>query len=304
MIIPPFLQKGDSVAIIATARKISQEEIQPAVTLLESYGLSVELGPNLFKTHHQFAGTDEERAHDLQWALNHTNIKAIIIARGGYGTVRTIEQIDFTTFKKAPKWLVGYSDVTVLHSVIHNMGIATVHATMPINFGKNQEATISLINALFGKKQIVATEPYPLNKFGNAIAPVVGGNLSLLYALSGTEYDIDTTDKILFIEDLDEYLYHIDRMMMQLKLSGKLKNLKGLIVGGMSDMKDNAIPFGKTAEEIILDAVKEYNYPVCFNYPAGHIDRNLAICFGENALLSVQENSVHVNFINNDHHVL
>lgn len=289
MILPPYLKKGDTVAIIATARKISKEEIQPAVTFFESYGLSVLLGKNLFESSNQYAGTDLQRAEDLQWALNDKNIKAIIIARGGYGTVRLMEHVDFTEFKKFPKWVVGYSDVTVLHSAIHNIGVATLHATMPLNFSKNQEATRSLIKALLGKLTEIETEENYSNIEGITNGQLVGGNLSLLYALSGTPYDIDTRDKILFIEDLDEYLYHLDRMMMQLKLSGKLSCLKGLIVGGMTDMKDNAIPFGKLPEEIILDAVKDYNYPVCFDFPAGHIDKNLAMYFGREVELTVND---------------
>lgn len=291
MVLPSYLNKGDTVAIIATARKVSKEEIQPAVAFFESYGLSVVLGKNLFESSNQYAGTDTQRTEDLQWALNDKTTKAIIIARGGYGSVRTIEQIDFTEFKKHPKWMVGYSDVTVLHNAIHKIGVATLHATMPLNFTKNEEATKSMVDALFGKLIQVETEENYSNISGIAKGQLVGGNLSLIYSLSGTPFDIDTTNKILFIEDLDEYLYHIDRMMMQLKLSGKLKKLKGLIVGGMTDMKDNAIPFGKFPEDIILDAVKEYNYPVCFDFPAGHIDRNLAMYFGREVELTVSDNA-------------
>ena len=291
MVLPSYLNKGDTVAIIATARKVSKEEIQPAVAFFESYGLSVVLGKNLFESSNQYAGTDAQRTEDLQWALNDKTIKAIIIARGGYGSVRTIEQIDFTEFKKHPKWMVGYSDVTVLHNAIHKIGVATLHATMPLNFTKNEEATKSMVDALFGKLIQVETEENYSNISGTTKGQLVGGNLSLIYSLSGTPFDIDTRDKILFIEDLDEYLYHIDRIMMQLKLSGKLKKLKGLIVGGMTDMKDNAIPFGKFPEDIILDAVKEYNYPVCFDFPAGHIDRNLAMYFGREVELTVSDNA-------------
>ena len=291
MVLPSYLKKGDTVAIIATARKVSKEEIQPAVAFFESYGLCVVLGKNLFESSNQYAGTDAQRTEDLQWALNDKTIKAIIIARGGYGSVRTIEQIDFTEFKKHPKWMVGYSDVTVLHNAIHKIGVATLHATMPLNFTKNEEATKSMVDALFGKLIQIETEENYSNISGTAKGQLVGGNLSLIYSLSGTPFDIDTTNKILFIEDLDEYLYHIDRMMMQLKLSGKLKGLKGLIVGGMTDMKDNAIPFGKFPEDIILDDVKEYNYPVCFDFPAGHIDRNLAMYFGREVELTVSDNA-------------
>jgi muramoyltetrapeptide carboxypeptidase len=297
MQIPAYLKKGDTVAIIATARKISEEEIKPAIAFLESYGLNVICGAHLYKTDNQFAGTDEQRASDLQWALDNKEVKAIIIARGGYGTVRLFEHIDFTEFKKHPKWLVGYSDVTVLHSAIHQLGIASLHATMPLNFFKNKEATKSLVEALFGTHEQIELEAHFFNKTGKATSELVGGNLSLLFTLSGTPYDIDTTNKILFIEDLDEYLYHIDRMMMQLKLSGKLKHLAGLVIGGMTDMKDNAIPFGKTEEDIIIDAVREYNYPVCFDFPAGHIDRNLALYFGRTVELNVQSKNVSLKFL-------
>jgi muramoyltetrapeptide carboxypeptidase len=297
MILPSYLKKGDAVAIIATARKVSKEEIQPAIAFFESYGISVLLGKNVFESNNQYAGNDFQRTEDLQWALNDKNSKAIIIARGGYGSVRLIENIDFTEFKSHPKWLVGYSDVTVLHNAIHNIGVATLHATMPLNFSKNSEATKSMIDALFGNLKEIQTEENYSNISGIAKGQLIGGNLSLLYSLSGTPFDIDTTDKILFIEDLDEYLYHIDRMMMQLKLSGKLKKLKGLIVGGMTDMKDNPIPFGKFPEDIILDAVKQYNYPVCFDFSAGHIDKNLALYFGKDVELTVNDEGATLKFL-------
>lgn len=287
---PAYLKKGDKIGIVATARKVSKEEMQPAIAILKSWGLQVVLGKNLFKSDHQFSGTDNERTTDLQTMLDDASVKAVISARGGYGTMRIIDKIDFKKFKKHPKWIIGYSDITVLHSHIHNMGIETIHATMPINFAKNKEATESLRKALFGEKLAYEVKAHKLNRKGNATGQLVGGNLSLLYALTGSISDVDTKGKILFIEDLDEYLYHIDRMMLNLKRSGKLKNLKGLIVGGMSDMKDNTIPFGKTAEEIILDTVKEYKYPVCLHFPAGHVDRNLALILGRTIKLSVGEN--------------
>jgi len=296
MILPSYLKKGDVVAIIATARKISEEEIQPAVSFLNDSGFKVLLGSNLFEQCNQFAGTDKQRIDDLQWALNHPEIKAIFFARGGYGSVRVIDAIEFTEFKKHPKWIVGYSDITVLHNAIHQIGVATLHATMPINFFKHADATQSMINALMGNHVVIKTNHQLLNKCGESSGILVGGNLSLIYALSGTNFDLNTDDKILFIEDLDEYLYHVDRMMMQLKLSGKLKKLKGLIVGGMTDMKDNAIPFGKSANEIILDAVKEYDYPVCFNFPAGHIDDNYALYLGKETKLTVSVTKTEINF--------
>jgi len=288
-IAPAYLKKGDKIGVLACARKISADEIQPAIDILNSWGLEVILSKNLFCVDNQFAGTDEERAEDLQAMLDNTSVKAVISARGGYGTMRVIDKIDFTQFKKNPKWVLGYSDITALLSHINNIGIETLHATMPINFTKNAEATETLRKALFGEHLNYTVNAHPLNRKGTAEAELTGGNLSILYALSGSVSDINTKGKILFIEDLDEYLYHIDRMMLNLKRSGKLDDLAGLIVGGMSDMRDNTVPFGKTAEEIIFEAVKEYNYPVCFNFPAGHVDRNLALYFGRKVKLKVAE---------------
>ena len=291
MTIPSYLKKGDKIGIVACARKISKEELQPAIDILKGWGLEVVLSKNLFNSYHQFSGTDEQRTEDLQTMLDDTSVKAVISARGGYGTVRIIDNLDFTTFKKNSKWIVGYSDITVLHSHIHNFGIETIHAPMPVNFEKNEEAAETLRKTLFGETINYEFQSHSLNRKGIAEGLLVGGNLSLLYALTGSVSDINTKGKILFIEDLDEYLYHVDRMMMNLKRSGKLNELGGLIVGGMTDMKDNAVPYGKSAEEIILDAVKEYNYPVCFNFPAGHIERNLALYFGRNCALNVGEKS-------------
>lgn len=296
-ILPSFLKKGDTIALIATARKISLEELLPAIQTIEKWGLKAITAPNLFNTENQFAGSDEERASDLQWAINNNNVKAVLCARGGYGTVRIIDKIDFTSFVKNPKWIIGYSDITVLHQHVHaNFNVATLHATMPINFLKNEEATDSLRKTLFGEVLDYTTETHILNREGETSGELIGGNLSLIYALCGSKSDINTENKILFIEDLDEYLYHIDRMMLNLKRSGKLAHLKGLVVGGMTDMKDNTIPFGKTAEEIIFDAVKEYDYPVCFNFPAGHIDRNLALVFGKPYTLNVSKNHIRLKF--------
>lgn len=292
LLVPPYLKEGDTVVIIATARKISDEELNPTIEILNSWGLLTELAPNLFKSHHQFSGSDEERTEDLQWALDHKTAKAILIARGGYGTLRIIDNVYFNEFKKNPKWLIGYSDVTVLHSHLQSIGIVSLHATMPVNFLQHEDATLSIKKLLFNERIEYTIPLHPLNKRGVAQAEVIGGNLSLLYALSGSPSEVDFTNKILFIEDLDEFLYHVDRMMLQLKRSGKLKDLAGLIVGGMSEMKDNSISFGKNAEEIIFDAVSEYNYPVCFNFPAGHIDENMAFYLGKPGHLEVGEDFV------------
>lgn len=294
MIIPDKLNKGDVVAIISTARKISKQEVETAVKYLEAIGLEVKLGANIFEEDNQFAGTDEQRAKDLQWALNHPDVKAIFCSRGGYGTVRIIDNIDYTTFIKNPKWVCGYSDITALHSHLHAQFNATsIHSTMPINFKDNTEKSLaSLKSALFDGVLEYRFESHAFNRVGRNTAKVVGGNLSMLYSLMGSSSEIDTEGKILFLEDLDEYLYHIDRMMMNLKRANKLNKLAGLIVGGMTDMNDNTIPFGKGAEKIIQDAVKEYNYPVCFNFPAGHIDDNRAIILGAEATIKVSSDAV------------
>lgn len=287
---PPFLKPGDFVGIVAPARKISEEELLPSVKILQSWGLRVKLGKHIYSAYHQFAGKDEVRRLDFQSMLDDAEIKAIFSARGGYGALRIIDDLDFTLLKKQPKWIVGYSDVTVFHSHIHkNTSIETLHATMPINFGKDAESLALLKSALFGEVLSYKIPAHSLNRTGESSGIIVGGNLSLLYALASTPSEIYTQDKILFLEDLDEYLYHIDRMMMQLKRGGKLVNLKGLIIGSFSEMKDNAIPFGKTAEEIIMDAVKEYNYPVCFGFPAGHADKNFPLFMGRKVKLSVME---------------
>lgn len=291
---PQYLRPGDRVALAATARKVSPEEMEPAIRLFRSWGLDVEVPDGLYAADHQFAGSDSHRAALLQQLLDRDDIRAIICVRGGYGTVRIIDRLDFARFCQHPSWLVGYSDVTVLHShIARQCGIPTLHATMPINIPADAcsspcPAAESLRMALFGEPLHYRWEGHPLNRAGSAEAPVVGGNLSILYSLCGSASDIDTDGKILFIEDLDEYLYHIDRMMQQLKRSGKLAHLKGLVVGAMSDMHDNAIPFGRTAEEIIWESVQEFDYPVCFNAPFGHIGTaNRALPLGLPAKLTI-----------------
>ncbi len=288
---PPYLQAGSKIGIVATARKITLEELQPAVDVLASWGYEVVFGKNLFQASNQFSGTDEQRAQDLQQMLDDETIHAVIVARGGYGSVRIIDQIDFALFQQQPKWVIGYSDITVLHNHIQQItGIPTVHASMPINFPAQQnsgEALSTLRKMLQGEKMQYTFAPHALNKQGAANGILVGGNLSVLYSLLGSVSFPDTDGKILFLEDLDEYLYHIDRMVVGLKRAGVLSNLAGLVVGGMSDMKDNTAPFGKTAEEIIVEAVREYGYPVCFNFPAGHITDNRALKIGAIHSLSV-----------------
>ncbi|MBE0422500.1 MAG: LD-carboxypeptidase [Lutibacter sp.] len=298
MIQPSYLQKGDTVAIVSTARKIASDKIISAIKLLEKWELHVIIGETIGSVENQFAASDEKRIADFQQMLDNPKVKAIWCARGGYGTVRLIDKLDFSAFKKHPKWIIGYSDITVLHSHIHNFGIETLHATMPINLENNsQKALESLKKCLFGKNLSYEIPADEKNKLGNASGELVGGNLSVLYSLLGSKSATKTAGKILFIEDLDEYLYHIDRMLMNLKRNGYFDNLQGLIVGGMTDMHDNEIPFGKTAEEIILDCVSEYDFPVVFNFPAGHLDDNRALILGRKVALEVGEIKSKITFL-------
>lgn len=296
MITPPFLKTGDTIAITAPARKITPEELQPAISTFESWGLKVILPPNLFAIYHQFAGTDEQRNADMQSLLDNDDVRAIMCARGGYGTGRNIDNLDFTRFRLSPKWIIGYSDITVLHShVQENLSIETIHATMPINFltenEETQDSIAGLRSCLFGETPTYKISGNPLNRTGTALGILTGGNLSILYSQLGTPSDIDTNGKVLFIEDIDEYLYHIDRMMITLKRNNKLDNLAGLVVGAFTDMRDNDIPFGKTAEEIICECVNEFKYPIIFNFPAGHQPLNLPLILGREATIEVSQNA-------------
>ena len=289
MITPPYLQKGDTVAIVATARKNVDDNLKPAIDLLKNWGLEVKIGSTIGLDLNQLAGTDEQRAKDFQDQLDNPNIKMIWCVRGGYGTVRMIDLLDFSKFKQHPKWIVGFSDVTVLHSHLNTMGYQSIHGIMPVTVAKaTSEAKESLRIALFGKERLeYDLEPHPMNKFGNAKGELVGGNLSILYSLFGSPSAIDCNDKILFIEDLDEYLYHIDRMMMNLKRNGCLESIKGILVGGMTKMRDNDIPWGKDALQIIQDVTAKYNVPIIYNFPAGHIKDNRALPFGSQISITV-----------------
>lgn len=293
MIIPPKLKKGDTISIISSARKISLAELKPAINIIENWGLQIKLGAHLFKEDNQFAGTILQRTSDLQTTIDDKSIKAVLCARGGYGTVQIIDQIDFSKLIKNPKWIIGYSDVTVLHSHLNTLGIASMHASMPVNFLTNtKQALESMKHTLFANTSIVDCDTHPFNKLGSAEGEIVGGNLSILYSLLGSNSDVNTAGKILFIEDLDEYLYHIDRMMMNLKRNGKFEKLRAMIVGGMNHMNDNDIRFGKSAEQIILEHTKEYDFPICFGFPAGHLDDNRAILLGTKSKVEITATKV------------
>jgi len=300
MITPQYLNRRDRIAIIAPAGKIKREVVDSVVKVFESWGLQVDLGENLFNDHFQYAATDKKRLQDFQKALDDNEVKAILCARGGYGLIRIIDELDFTNFQKNPKWIIGYSDVTILQAHIHsNFGIETIHATMAAGLSDGQSAE-SLRKSLFGESLTYDFETNLLSKTGTAKGDLVGGNLAILCSLIGSESDIDTADKILFIEDIGEFLYRLDRMMWQMKRSGKLDNLAGLIVGGMTDMKDNDDPFGKTAYEIIAEAVGEFDYPVCFNFPSGHQKNNRALIVGRKITLLINDTTSNIELFSSE----
>jgi muramoyltetrapeptide carboxypeptidase len=291
MISPKYLAKGDKVGLVAPARSVLKNELENAIQFLKSFGLDAITGENIIKIDHQFAGSDAERASDMQKFLDDENIQALFCVRGGYGSVRTLQLLNFDKFIKNPKWIVGYSDITVFHSYLNSrLGIETLHAPLISNVGKkehDQEAFIKTIETLFGKPLSYSFDANPLNSDGRAKGRLVGGNLSVLFSLRGTPADVDTQKKILFIEDLDEYLYHIDRMMMNLKYGNKLSGLRGVIVGEMKDMKDNMVPFGSDALQIISNILSEFNIPVCFGFPAGHGFKNWPLILGREVVLNI-----------------
>jgi muramoyltetrapeptide carboxypeptidase len=297
MIRPNYLQKGDTVAIVSTARKVSKKELLPALAILKNWKLNVVIGNSIEAEEQQFAGNDKLRASDFQEMLDNPKIKAIWCARGGYGSVRMVDLLDFSNFKNNPKWIIGYSDVTVLHSHLHQLGFETLHAQMPVSIETKTAACVqSLKNSLFGNNTTITIPSEVSNITGNAKGVLVGGNLSMLYSVCGSSSSISTKGKILFIEDLDEYLYHIDRMLQNLKRNGMLDQLEGLIIGGMTQMHDNDIPFGQSTEEIILSICNDYNYPIVFNFPAGHIDDNRALILGRKAELIISKTETILTF--------
>lgn len=281
MITPSSLSSGSKIALVAPARKVAEDDIAFAVEYIRQRGFVPIYDERLFLSHNQFAGNDEQRASVLQHYLDADDIDAIMCVRGGYGTVRIIDRLDFDKFLQKPKWIVGYSDVTVLHAKMQSLGIESLHATMPINFQDNsKQALDTLFDALCGKEIKYDLPQQTLDILSKMKGEVVGGNISVLYSLLGSDIFPDVEGKVLFLEDLDEYLYHIDRMMMAFQRAGIFDKIGGLIIGGLTKMHDNAIPFGMTAEEIISEKTKDKNIPTVFNFPAGHINDNRAIILG------------------------
>ena len=300
MIKPPFLRRGTKVMVISPSGLVERSRIETACGILKGWGLEVVTGRHTYGSDGIFSGRDGERLSDLQSALDAPDITAIFCARGGYGLSRIINDVDFTKFSNHPKWVVGFSDITILHSAINNKcGICTMHAPVLnsfTSFGETDDSLSRLRSVLGANPLSYEFEATLLNRHGNASGTLTGGNLSLLYNMRGTESDLKPEGKILFIEDVGEYLYHLDRMLMNLKNGGILSKINGLICGGFTEMKDQTIPFGKSAEEIINDAVKEYKYPVIFGFPAGHQQPNYPLIMGGECKIVSDKKVVHLTF--------
>ncbi|WP_341220227.1 LD-carboxypeptidase [Polaribacter atrinae] len=303
LISPPYLQIGDTIAIVAPAGILKNREatIARAKQLAESWGLKVVLGEHIFNKDSHFAGSDDERAADIQKALDNPNIKAIWSGRGGYGSVRVLDKLDYTFFLEHPKWIIGYSDITAFHSHIHNLGVETMHAMMGSSVDDKPELIVETLStfkkAIFGEQLKYTIPSSKYNRKGEVSGQIVGGNLALLASMLGSNSEVDTNDKILFIEEIGEYKYSIDRMLQSLKRAGYFDKCKGLIIGDISKIKSNSTNWGHTIEELVLDVVKEYNFPVMFDFPAGHEPDNRALILGRKIELKVKENESSVDFI-------
>lgn len=301
---PPFLKPGDKVGLIAPASKVAFEDLQPGIALMQAnWGLEVCIGTSVRAEFHDFAGSDEVRKKDFQTMLDEPNIKAIFAARGGYGSSRFVDELSFKQFEKSPKWVIGFSDITAVHGRIQNLGFQSIHGPMPRTFCKLEAAdsTEFLRKLLFGESSKVElsfllSADYQ-NKSGSIKAEIVGGNLCMLAHGIGSKSEIETDGKILFLEDINEYLYNIDRMMVQLKRAGKLKKLAGLIIGHFSNSKDSTVPFGKTHHQIIDEHVADYDFPVLHHFPSGHEDHNLAIPCGGLVELSVEKYAASLDYL-------
>lgn len=295
---PPFLKQGDLVAITSPAKYIDPELIDNAANLLRKRGYKVWLGENVTGSYGRFSGSDQERSCDFQKALDNEDVKAIICSRGGYGSVRLLDRLDWSGFRSEPKWICGFSDITVFHNLAHLKGSASVHSTVPLDFPKNDFNTPleSLFDVLEGTPLHYKLNPEPENIKGGAKACVTGGNLSVFTSLIGTKGDIDTRGKILFLEEVSEYDYKVDRMLNTLKYAGKLDDLAGLIIGGFSNIKTSDRGLRLKTRELITEKIPKNKYPVCFNFPAGHIEENMAFPFGEPAEMNVEENNTYISF--------
>ena len=290
-VIPPFIKKEALFGLVSPAGKLDARHIHHAESFLESNGFRSRRGPSADGEYYQFAGTDEQRISDLQAMLDDPEVDVIWCCRGGYGAIRIIENLDFSRITETPKWLIGFSDITVFHAALqNNYNVASIHGPMPVNLPEEPgEEWQHLFDLLQGHDVVYHTSPHRLNREGTGGGQLIGGNLSILATLCSTKYDFDPSGKILFIEEVGEYLYHLDRMMHTLKLSGKLSGLAGLVVGQFTEMKDNTSPFGQSAYEIILNAVAHYEYPVIFDFPAGHCSPNEPLMMGAQTHIQVNQ---------------
>lgn len=294
----PVLEKGDLIYITAPAKAIDIRPIAYARDFLENQGFQVLISKNCLGQHHYFSGTDEERLKDLQYGIDNPEVKAILCARGGYGCIRILDGINWAAMLREPKWLIGFSDITIFHQRLLRFDLPSIHATMPLNFENNSdEALNSLLSALSGLDCSISTIPNKNNKSGSARGKLVGGNLSVLQSLLGTDDQIDYSNTILFLEDVSEYLYKIDRMFYSFEKAGVFNKIKGLIIGGMTDLKDSDIPFGQTIEQIILNHFIFHNIPIAFGFPAGHIDDNRALILGADCQLVVNDFEVSLSYV-------
>ncbi|MGE5420418.1 MAG: S66 peptidase family protein [Chloroflexota bacterium] len=296
---PDYLKRGDEVMIVSPAFCIDRDKLDAAVEYLGKWGLKARVGKNAAKRYGPFAGTDAERLEDLQEATGNPDIKAVICSRGGYGVSRIIDRVDFTSLRNNPKWYVGFSDITVLHLWLSELhGLMSVHGAMPLHFNdpeKTKSTFSTLKQALFGNLEKISWKG-DFFRINDTEGEITGGNLSLFYSLIGTAAEPDTKGKILFIEEVGEYFYHVDRMLTSLKLAGKLQGLAALVVGGMNRIESTSIPWGRSVEETIMDIVGEYDYPVLFGFPAGHVNDNRAFYFGRQSAIRIQGNKAVLSF--------
>jgi len=302
LIRPPYLKAGDTVAIVAPSGILKNrfDEIEHAQTLLKSWGLHTVVGKHVFSQDHHFAGTDDQRCEDFQNALDSPKVSAIWCARGGYGSVRILDKLDYTKFKQQPKWLIGFSDITALHNQFHNEGIESIHAMMCVSLPQDEnqikETIATFKAAIFGEPLHYTLKGSTYNKAGTVTAPLVGGNLTMLHTMLGSNTSIDTTGKILFIEEIGEYKYHIDRMLQSLKRAGYFDNCKGVLIGSISKVRKNTTPWGKSIEQLFLDVLEDYHIPIAFNMPAGHEKDNRALILGRTIDLTVTKEKSTISF--------
>jgi len=303
LIQPEPLKSGDTISILAPSGVLNNfdNKITKAIDIFKSWGLNVVLGNHIYDKNGHFAGTDKNREKDFQKALDNKNIKAIWCARGGYGAVRIIDKLNFDNYLKNPKWIIGFSDITVIHNKLNFLNSESIHAMMITGFediGQNNDSLSKLKNVLFGDSLSYSIASNKNNKTGKSEGIIVGGNLTLIQSTIGSKTELKMKDKILFIEEIGEYAYHIDRMLYSLKRAGYFENCKGLIVGQISDLKKNTTDFGRSINELILDVLDEYNFPILFDFPAGHEKTNFPIILGRKVILDVSKSDGKVIFYN------